>query len=295
MGDEVSSAVGGFRAIRVSGDGAGRAAPHEARSGYRLFRGKGGFEAAIPESVVQRCLLLGRRSAPNEWYGLVVGRVFEHEGHRHVVVLGVVPDADAKCTPNTVETSHSSEFRARMAARDLFPDGTVIGWIHGHLRHGPRFSATDRRTQASWKQPHALGIVVDPWDPEEVAVYRGPESELLARSGSAPAPVVPPPEESRWRRNARVFARKAKQSVRRAARRLRAIAPHLAFALFAAFLALLARTVSAMEDRLSAVEGAGASAPPRPKTAPASEPVAGPHADAADADAPSLVCGAEGE
>lgn len=152
----------------------------EARAGYRVFRGRDGFEVAIPEHVVERVLACGRHAAPQEWFGLVVGRVHEDDRGRHVVVLGIVPDPEARAEHGFVETSTTSEFRTRTSARLLYPDGIVIGWIHGHVEHGARYSATDRRTQATWTQPHSLGIVVDPWDANEIAVYRGPECEELS-------------------------------------------------------------------------------------------------------------------
>lgn len=150
-----------------------------ARSGYRVFRGAQGFEAAIPEQVIERMLAFGRAAAPLEWFGLVVGRVGEDADGRHVVVLGVVPDPDARAERHFVQSTVASEFETRTSARTLYPDGIVVGWVHGHVRHGARYSSTDRENQTSWRQAHSLGIVVDPWDPIELAVYRGPDSEHL--------------------------------------------------------------------------------------------------------------------
>lgn len=177
-----------FRAVRTTEEPVHPRSHEAARSGYRVFRAQGGFEAAIPEQVIARALAVGRRSAPNEWHGHVVGRLFEHQGRRHVVVDGIVPDPDARAWPSFVETTAESELRTRTAARLLFPDGIVLGWVHGHVGHGARFSGTDRKTQATWRQPHALGIVVDPWATDgQVAAYRGPECELLAEMGTAKA------------------------------------------------------------------------------------------------------------
>lgn len=153
--------------------------PRVARTGYAIFRASDGFDVAVPESVIERGLALGRQAAPNEWHGLIVGKLCEYAGQRHVVVLGIVPDSDAVAKPSYVETTVASELKTRLTAKLLFPDGIVIGWIHGHVRHGVRFSSTDRATQRTWTQPHALGIVVDPWDKKRLSVYRGPESELL--------------------------------------------------------------------------------------------------------------------
>ena len=150
-----------------------------ARAGYRIFRSRDGFEVALGVAVIRRAILMGRSAAPNEWIGLLVGQLFSDDGGDHVVVVGLVPDVDAVVGPGFVATSHESEFRTRALARTLFPDGIIVGWVHGHVRHGVQYSATDRQNQATWRKEHAIGIVVDPWDPKELAVYRGPESELL--------------------------------------------------------------------------------------------------------------------
>lgn len=172
----------------------------EARSGYRIYRARDGFEVAIPEHVIGRMIAWGRRAAPREWFALIVGRVHEDDRGRHVVVIGVVPDPEARAEHSFVETTPDSEFRTRTSARLLYPDGVVCGWVHGHVRHGAQYSSTDRKTQTSWTQQHSLGIVVDPWDPKEIAVYRGPDCEELARAAAAAetaaaAPPAPPPEQ----------------------------------------------------------------------------------------------------
>ena len=169
----------GFRPLGLVAEPVGTVDRVAARSAYRLFRGAGGFEAAIPEQVVARMLALGRAAAPLEWLGLVVGRVGDDARGRHVVVLGVVPDAGALAERHFVQSTVASESETREAARKMYPDGVVVGWVHGHVRHGAQYSPTDHENQATWRQEHSLGIVVDPWDPRELAVYRGPRSELL--------------------------------------------------------------------------------------------------------------------
>lgn len=168
-----------FTAIGTVAEVVHAASPTKARTGYAVFRAGDGLEVAVPEAVIERGLAFGRQAAPNEWHGLLVGKLCEDAGQRHVVILGIVPDSDAVAKPSYVETTVASELRTRLTAKLLFPDGIVIGWIHGHVRHGVRFSSTDRATQRTWTQPHALGIVVDPWDKKRLSVYRGPESELL--------------------------------------------------------------------------------------------------------------------
>lgn len=155
------------------------AARETARSGYRVFRGRGGFEVAVPEQVISRAVAFARTAAPREWYGLVVARLCEDEAGKHAVVLGIVPDPDARASEGTVETTPDSEYATRMCARTLYPDGIVVGWLHTHPRGGLAFSRTDKANQATWSQEHSLGLLVDPWHPHELAVYRGPRSERL--------------------------------------------------------------------------------------------------------------------
>jgi len=178
-----------FRPLGTAAERVSAVPPSEARSGYLLYRGADGFEAAVPVSLVERCVAMGRKADPNEWYGLLVGKLCEHRGRRHVVVFGVVPDAEAEGRPSSVRTTQDSEFRTRSLARLLYPDGIVLGWAHGHLRHGIRFSLVDKANQRTWTQAHSLGIVVDPWHPARLSVYRGPDSELLTLVEDAPAPA----------------------------------------------------------------------------------------------------------
>lgn len=156
-----------------------RRARAEARGAYRTFRAADGLEVAIPESVVGRLLTFARDAAPNEWLGLVVGQRCEDERGPHLLVLGAVPDRQAQADGGRVETTHASELETRTLARTLYPDAILLGWVHSHVRCGVTFSGTDRATQATWREPYSLGIVVDPWHPRELAVYRGPAAETL--------------------------------------------------------------------------------------------------------------------
>ena len=69
-----------------------------------------------------------------------------------------------------------------------YPDAVLLGWVHSHVRCGVTFSSTDRATQATWRESYSLGIVVDPWHPRELTVYRGPKAEALVAVASV-APV----------------------------------------------------------------------------------------------------------
>ncbi len=156
-----------------------------ARTGHVVFRAKDGFEAALPETLVERILSFARKAAPNEWCGLLVGRSCRDVRGEHLLVLGVMPDTDCKIGPGSFATTAESEFRTRRDARHLYPDCTILAWVHSHPRLGLFFSSVDRRNQATWTWPQSLGIVVDPWHPERIAAYRGPESERMVRVAEA--------------------------------------------------------------------------------------------------------------
>lgn len=160
------------------------------RDEQRVFVAADGFEVALAETLVRRLLAFARAAAPKEWLGLLVGlRCKDAEGD-HIAVLGVVPDVAAETGPMTVATTHASEFRTRTLAQELYPDALILGWVHSHPSLGVRFSTTDRENQATWRESHHLGIVVDPWSHEELSVYRGPASELLRRCAASSTPAV---------------------------------------------------------------------------------------------------------
>lgn len=243
------------------------------RPGYRVFRGRDGFEAAIPALVVERLVAFARAAAPREWYGLLVGRLCEDEGGRHVLVLGVVPDAGARAEAALVETTHASEGETRALARRLYPDGVILGWCHSHIRYGARYSSTDRANQASWQQAHSLGVVVDPWDPHLLGVYRGPDAELLApvervtSEGAAERGALSPEraDVDEGPAPTRADVDEGPASTARAPRsgaRARAVALLVVALVLGVTTAYTTRTVDAIDARLTAVERGGSALPP---------------------------------
>lgn len=151
----------------------------EARTAHRVFRAADGFEVSVPERLLKRAVAIGESNAPLEWIGQLVGTRYRDGRGRHAVVEAVVQDLAAKREPHFVTSTHDSEGRTKALAREQFPDAVVLGWIHGHVRHGVRYSRRDFENQATWTDPDSIGIVVDPWNPDLLAVYRGPAGELL--------------------------------------------------------------------------------------------------------------------
>ena len=172
-------------------------ARHRLRTACLVFRAADGFEVAIPERLLERAVVIGRAQAPLEWLGQLVG-VRGHDGEgSHLLLDAIVRDTGARCEPHFVTSTLESEARTRALAREQYPASVVVGWIHGHVRHGARYSRHDFKNQATWTDPDSIGVVIDPWDPELLAVYRGPRGErlTLVRSpeGDAPAGAPEPP------------------------------------------------------------------------------------------------------
>jgi proteasome lid subunit RPN8/RPN11 len=166
------------------------------RAAHRRFRARDDFEVIVAEQVIERAVAIGRSREPMEWMGLLVGRVCEDARGPYACVLGMVLDRDAEAGRHAVRSTPESEAATRALARYLFPDCVALGWIHGHIRHGVHFSGVDRDNQRTWRQAHSVGIVVDPWASELLAVYRGPDSERLSpvavSTAERSAPVTPP-------------------------------------------------------------------------------------------------------
>lgn len=242
-----------------------------ARSGYRTFRGADGFEVAVPAHVVERAHAFAQVAAPREWYGLVIARLCEDATGRHAVVVGIVPDEEARTRPGSVETTPESEYASRQRARRLYPDGVIAGWVHSHPRGGIVYSPTDRANQATWTQPHSLGIVVDPWHADGLAVYRGPGAELLETVRGADS-TVPTRVDG-------IVVELRAPPVGAPKRRLSLVAPFVAALALACAAGgvLLVRHEHRMGDRLSALEADFASMrkPIKGATAKAPTPGAG--------------------
>lgn len=162
----------------------------EARTSHLVFRAADGFEVALPARLLSRAVAIGETHAPLEWLGQLVGSRYRDEEGLHAVVEAIVRDLDARCEPHLVTSTPSSEGRTRALARAQYPDAVVVGWIHGHIRHGAHYSRQDFVNQATWTDPDSIGIVVDPWDPARLAVYRGPAGERLALVPDGPRRIV---------------------------------------------------------------------------------------------------------
>ena len=143
------------------------------------YRGRDGFEALVSDTLIDRLCTLSHAAEPNEWIGILVGRVGEDARGSYVIVDGVVLDAEAVATPGSVRSTVRGEQRVREIAAVAYPGSEVLGWAHSHYRCGTYFSPGDCDNQSTWTASYALGIVCDPRAPERIGVYRGPGAERL--------------------------------------------------------------------------------------------------------------------
>jgi proteasome lid subunit RPN8/RPN11 len=143
------------------------------------YRGRDGFEALVSDTLIDRLCTLSHTAEPNEWIGILIGRVGEDSMGSYVIVDGVVLDTEAIATPGSVRSTVRGEQRVREIAAVAYPGSEVLGWAHSHYRCGTHFSPGDCENQSTWTAPYALGIVCDPRTPERIGVYRGPDAERL--------------------------------------------------------------------------------------------------------------------
>lgn len=150
------------------------------------FVAENGFDVIVPDAIIEQLCALGRAKQPNEWMGILVGRLGRDGRGDYAIVDGVLCDSRAIASPGRVQSTPTGEAILRRHAAECFPASIVLGWAHGHLHCGARFSGTDFANQATWTMPYALGIVCDPWSPERIAVYYGPKAELLPHTEHHP-------------------------------------------------------------------------------------------------------------
>lgn len=161
----------------------------EARDGWRVFRSKQlTYEIAIPAYQLARVQAIARMERA-EWYALVVGEVMSDPEGTHVVVRDLVPNEWAERGKAFVKIPALAEARVRELARTLHPTLRPIGNIHSH----PGYSVNPSRTDCLefWSDGHCVSIIIDPFGTPNVAVYRGPEGELLEEVVGGPEVDVP--------------------------------------------------------------------------------------------------------
>lgn len=129
-----------------------------------------------------------RLGDPEERLGLLAGRGCEDGAGPFTLVVGAVLAARAVGSRAHVAADIGAMQRARQALLASYPVAEVAGWWHTHPGFGTTFSSTDRETQATYRAPHLVGLVVDPRieGASGFGLYAGPEcARLHTESGAS--------------------------------------------------------------------------------------------------------------
>ena len=110
-----------------------------------------------------------------EMGGLLLGSIFR-DNHKTITTLEeVVPSRDHESSSVSLrmESSVWSD-----ASKNLKKGQAIVGWYHSHPNLGSFFSGTDRQNQqANFRADFHVGLVIDPVRNNELAIFRGPNSE----------------------------------------------------------------------------------------------------------------------
>lgn len=119
-----------------------------------------------------------RAQAPNECFGLVLGRTFQDTRGRYTFIAEAVPAELGRSTPGHVHLGvrEMTLLRKEVAARAF--DRDVVGWFHSHSVPSG-FSTVDLREQATWPGDEHVGVLTFMEGPGWCRVYRGPEARPL--------------------------------------------------------------------------------------------------------------------
>lgn len=127
---------------------------------------------------------------PNERLGLLAGRGCEDAEGAYTLVVGAVLASGAVSNRAHVSADVGVMQCARQLLLERYPVAEVAGWWHTHPGYGTQFSGTDRETQATYRNDHLVGLVVDPRiaGPAGFGLYVGPNADRLA---AAEDPTLP--------------------------------------------------------------------------------------------------------
>ena len=119
-----------------------------------------------------------QREAPNEAFGVLVGRTFEDAAGSYTLVTAAVYAKQGRTGAAHVQLSTAEMALLRKQAERLHPTEDLVGWTHSHAMYS-QYSATDRAEQATWPGENQVGLLSfmaqGPW----ARAYRGPESTPL--------------------------------------------------------------------------------------------------------------------
>ncbi len=95
--------------------------------------------------------------------GLLLGRVYRHEGHGFVEIEAALPVYSDEHGPVHFTFTADSWVRAHREREQQYPDLAIVGWFHTHPDLGIFFSADDEIVQSTaFTMPWQVALVFDP-------------------------------------------------------------------------------------------------------------------------------------
>lgn len=140
-----------------------------------------GFVVFVTRNAVRDLREGTRASAPNEAFGLLMGKVFHDRQGVFTVVAGAVYAHHLSASAGHVRLDAQQMGQLRREASIEHPTADFVGWTHSHGTYSS-YSYTDCEEQRTWTDEHCIGILTfmrplpeRPW----AIAYRGPDAELM--------------------------------------------------------------------------------------------------------------------
>ncbi len=150
-----------------------------------------GFMVYVRPEAMAQLRVATLRAAPAEAFGLLLGRTFQDGRGAYTLIADAVEAADRDATPGHVRLSIPQIGQLRRHAQARYPAHDLVGWWHSHHAHD-RFSSTDLDEQATWPDPHHIGLLTLMHRGTIARAYRGPHAVPLAPDEPVePATQVP--------------------------------------------------------------------------------------------------------
>lgn len=158
-----------------------------------------GFEVLVMPDAAVAMQRGTEASAPNEAFGILMGRVYRDRTGPYTLVTGAVYGMPTSHSPVRVNLSDVAMMQLRRQAVRQFPAAEEVGWTHSHPSPSG-YSSVDLNEQKTWPGANDIGIVTymtlrpgEPWG----QAYRGPTSINLRMSRRSRSSGRMPTQSSR--------------------------------------------------------------------------------------------------
>ncbi|MCC7077124.1 MAG: Mov34/MPN/PAD-1 family protein [Acidimicrobiia bacterium] len=143
-----------------------------------------GFEVFVVPDVVASLRTTAATHAPDEFFGLLAGRVFQDAAGPYAVIAAMQAGEASRAGRAHVRLDHDEMLRLRSEILRRNPGLDLVGWTHSHT-HPSGYSSVDRDEQRTWADPQHLGLLVymDPCPDTWATAYRGPAARPLRLAG----------------------------------------------------------------------------------------------------------------